>query len=173
MHPNPSVFFQSCVTLLKQSEQEIPELIGWELIETTRNSIQHFYQNNNGKLSAHQKRTVEAISYHLEVFTNNGKTMGTGSLNIQVFHNIKDRINIVIEMAKNSHNPSWNLLNPPLEPYPEVITADLEIVTNVNSVLNKLEGEIEDAISESKNVNVNSAELILTSNNCLTTQVST
>ena len=61
MHPNPSVFFQSCVTLLKQSEQEIPEFIGWELIETTRNSIQHLYQNNNGKLSAHQKRTVEAI----------------------------------------------------------------------------------------------------------------
>ena len=163
MHPNPSVFFQSCVTLLKQSEQEIPEFIGWELIETTRNSIQHLYQNNNGKLSAHQKRTVEAISYHLEVFTNNGKTMGTGSLNIQVFHDIKDRINIVIEMAKNSHNPSWNLLKPPAEPYPKVITADLEIVTNVNSVLNKLEGEIEDAISESKNVIVNSAELFLNS----------
>ena len=137
-------------------------VIGWEVAETRGRGVQRLYRGVAGDLVVYQSRVVRDRSLRITAWVRVGEQMGAGVVDIDPNLDPIPQVDQAVMVATTSANHPWDLPAPPVEPYPEIETADPGIVENPAATLARLESRLQTALDGEEGVRVNSAEIYVT-----------
>ncbi len=147
------------ISALRERRAADSSMVGWEVAEIRGRGVQRLYRDVSGALTVHQSRLVHDRTIRLTTWVRNCDKMGAGVIDIDVNLPPGPQVELSVTVATTSANRPWNLPIPPSKPYPEVETADPNIVESPAQTLARLESRLQAAIDRESGIRVNSAEI--------------
>lgn len=159
---NDTVIIQLLDTLKGKMEEIGKELYAYSVNARYGLSLQSLLMADGDRpLVSYQDRNVNEKTYSITIYTrhNNGSVMGQATKNIDPLSPFPDQIHAAYESALLVNNTPYDLPEPPEKGYPDVETADREILTDPHKAMESMKNQAIKAAESLADVKVNSAEI--------------
>ncbi len=165
-------YYSEVIQKLTELKDQNKNFYGWSAsIYRNRSDQRLMNATEDNRLEASTVRdNINETSVSVTLITKNQKnnTMGSFSLVLDPFAELKEQLIQAYGNAQLSHNPPWSLIEPPAEPYDELMMIDPQLLENPSEQTELLCEEASEACRGLDGIKVNYAELFVNQSSSFT-----